>query len=197
MLPESKNIQILADNIRALENQINDLDSGIPSYDSTDEGKILSVDSSGELEWRDETTELPAYSSSDENKVLSVDSSGELEWKTAGGGDVAFRESTCTIAPKEGESDGTHLILTFDNETPIELLYSDYSTKKSVRWLKIEYSNGNWNVYSANQVYCDNTLYYFDELIKSQHYDALVEYEVTSFVFVKEPTRKRKGGTKK
>lgn len=192
-----ENIRIIAEDLERVKNQIKDIGSDIPDHDSEDAGKILSVDSSGDLEWRDETTELPEYSASDENKVLSVDSSGDLEWKTASGGGVNFRESVCVISPKEGETDGTHLILTFDDEPPIELLYSDYSTKKSLRWLKVEYNSGNWNIYSANQVYCDNALYYFDELIKSQHYDALTEYEVASFVFVKEPTRKRKGGTKK
>lgn len=168
-----------------------------PDFSSSDEGKVLKVNSSGELEWAEESGGLPSYSSSDENKVLSVNSSGELEWKTISQGDVTFRESVCTIAPKESETDGTHLVLTFDNETPIELLYSDYSTKKSVRWLKVEYTSGNWNVYSANQVYCDNTLYYYDELVKSQHYDALTEYTTATFVFVKESTRKRKSKNNK
>lgn len=134
----------------------------------------------------------PDFDTSDSGKLLSVNSDGKLEWKTVSEGGNNFRESVCKISPKAGETDGTHLILQFDNETPIELLYSNYSTKKSVRWLKVEYISGNWNVYSANQVYCENTLYYFDELIKSQHYDELTEYETTSFVFVKETTRKKK-----
>lgn len=68
MLPESKNIQTIADNIRTLENQINALDVEIPSHTATDAGKILSVDSEGDLEWRDETPYIPpAYSTEEVN----------------------------------------------------------------------------------------------------------------------------------
>ena len=56
--------------------------SELPSYSSSDEGKMLSVDSEGNLEFTTPPTELPSYSSSDEGKVLSVDSSGELEFTT-------------------------------------------------------------------------------------------------------------------
>lgn len=76
-----ENIRIIAEDLERVKNQMKDIGSDIPDYDSEDAGKILSVDSSGELEWRDETTELPEYSESEENKVLSVNSSGELEWK--------------------------------------------------------------------------------------------------------------------
>ena len=82
MLPESKNIQIIADNIRALENQINELDVEIPSHTSSDAGKVLSVDSAGDLEWRNETKELPDVSSTDEGKILTVNDVGEWEAST-------------------------------------------------------------------------------------------------------------------
>ena len=67
MLPESKNIQTIADNIRTLENQINALDVEIPPHASADSGKILSVDSEGDLEWKTEYSYTPpAYSSTEE-----------------------------------------------------------------------------------------------------------------------------------
>lgn len=66
MLPESKNIQTIADNIRLLENQINALDVEIPPHASTDSGKVLSVDSDGDLEWRDETPYIPPSYSTEE-----------------------------------------------------------------------------------------------------------------------------------
>ena len=68
MLPESKNIQTIADNIRSLENQINALDVEIPPHASADAGKILAVDSEGDLEWREETQYIPpAYSAEEVN----------------------------------------------------------------------------------------------------------------------------------
>lgn len=68
MLPESKNIQILADNVRALEKQIHTLDVEIPSHAASDSGKILAVDSDGDLEWRNETPYIPpAYSTEEVN----------------------------------------------------------------------------------------------------------------------------------
>ena len=67
MLPESKNIKIIADNIRALENRVNELDVEIPPHTSTDSGKVLAVDSEGELEWKTEYPYAPpAYSSTEE-----------------------------------------------------------------------------------------------------------------------------------
>lgn len=67
MLPESKNIQMIADNIRSLENQINALDVEIPSHAAADAGKILAVDSEGNLEWKTEYSYTPpAYSSTEE-----------------------------------------------------------------------------------------------------------------------------------
>ena len=67
MLPESKNIQTIADNIRSLENQINALDVEIPPHASADAGKILAVDSKGDLEWKKEYSYTPpAYSSTEE-----------------------------------------------------------------------------------------------------------------------------------
>lgn len=59
----------------------------LPDYDSGDEGKALTVDEYGELQWTEVSgggsgggSELPPYDSSDDGKVLAVDSQGELEW---------------------------------------------------------------------------------------------------------------------
>jgi hypothetical protein len=54
----------------------------IPSYDSHDSGKLLSVTSLGELSWG---SAFPSYdtssvSNSDEGKALTVSDSGRLEW---------------------------------------------------------------------------------------------------------------------
>ena len=57
--------------------------SDLPEYSEADAGKVLTVDSSGDLEF---AAVLPAYTSSDEGKVLTVDSSGDLAWGTVSGG---------------------------------------------------------------------------------------------------------------
>ena len=85
-------------------------DSQLPTVSSSDEGKVLKVDGSGN--WvagtDNDTTysagtgititgtsisadsQLPSYSSSENGKVLSVDSNGALEWVTPSGGDTVF-----------------------------------------------------------------------------------------------------------
>lgn len=56
-------------------------ESELPEYSSSSQGKVLSVDSDGDLEWASlPPDELPAYSSSNQGEVLSVDSDGDLEW---------------------------------------------------------------------------------------------------------------------
>lgn len=56
-------------------------DSVLPEYSSSSQGKVLSVDSDGDLECASlPPDELPAYSSSDHGEVLSVDANGDLEW---------------------------------------------------------------------------------------------------------------------
>ena len=57
--------------------------SELPEYSEADAGKVLTVDSNGDLEF---DTVLPAYSSSDEGKVLGVTADGTLAWGTVSGG---------------------------------------------------------------------------------------------------------------
>lgn len=60
----------------------------LPSYSSADNGKILKVNSSGNLIWATEQTgtTLPSYSSVNNGQVLTVNSSGNLEWDTPSSG---------------------------------------------------------------------------------------------------------------
>lgn len=57
-------------------------ESELPEYSSSSQGKVLSVDSDGDLEWASlPPDELPAYSSSDADKVLTVNDAGTgVEW---------------------------------------------------------------------------------------------------------------------
>lgn len=64
---DSNNIAIIRQNLIELKRQIDALDVEIPSHAAIDAGKILAVDSSGDLEWKEEYSYTPpAYSSTEE-----------------------------------------------------------------------------------------------------------------------------------
>lgn len=52
----------------------------VPSSTSADEGKVLTVDSSGYAAWA--TPAVPAFTSADAGKVLQVQNDGTLAWVT-------------------------------------------------------------------------------------------------------------------
>ncbi len=80
MLPESKNIQTIADNIRSLEKQINTIDVEIPPHVAADAGKYLGVDSSGDLEF---SKPLPETTGALTGDVLGLTGEGKiLGWIT-------------------------------------------------------------------------------------------------------------------
>ena len=56
---DSNNIEIIRDNLKELDQRIDSLDVEIPAHTSSDAGKYLGVDSSGDLEF---SYPLPAYS---------------------------------------------------------------------------------------------------------------------------------------
>lgn len=62
-----ENIRIIAEELERLKNQIRNLDVEIPPHAAADSGKILAVDSEGDLEWKTEYSYIPpAYSSTEE-----------------------------------------------------------------------------------------------------------------------------------
>ena len=62
-----ENIRMIAEELERVKNNLHNLDVEIPPHASTDAGKILAVDSEGDLEWKTEYSYTPpAYSSTEE-----------------------------------------------------------------------------------------------------------------------------------
>ena len=66
---DSNNIEIIRDNLKELDQRIDSLDVEIPTHTSSDAGKYLGVDSSGDLEFSDP---LPATDEASAGDVLGL-----------------------------------------------------------------------------------------------------------------------------
>lgn len=76
MIPDSTNVRVMADNIRKLHQEV-EAAVELPTVTGSDEGKILTVNSSGKWAALDPASQLPAVTSEDEGSLLTVNSSGE------------------------------------------------------------------------------------------------------------------------
>ena len=170
-----ENIRIIAEEMERLKNKINSLDVEIPDHPSTDVGKILSVDSDGDLEWRDETKELPNVSDTDEGKILTVNDEGEWEAATPTTPDAGLVKkisytgtgttpSEVTMEEPEmivgiGSDDG-YSIAPFSLKATNGVLLLAGSTPTMTQ-IPISYSNGKLNVgtgaYGWTAAMCFNT----------------------------------------
>lgn len=197
-----ENIRIIAEEVERLKNQIHNLDVEIPEHPSTDAGKILSVDSEGDLEWRNETKELPTVSASDEGKILTVNDDGEWEASTPTTPDAGLVKkisytgtgtTPAEVTMEEPEmivgigSDDGYSIAPFSLKATNGVLLLAGSTP-SMAQIPISYSDGKLNIGSGafgwTAAMCFNT--------GSKPYDIYYVPKQTTNV-----SKSKKGGTKK
>lgn len=77
---DSNNIEIIRDNLKELDQKIENLDVEIPDHTSGDSGKYLGVTSDGSLAFSKVPDELPATTGATAGQILTLDSNKDPEW---------------------------------------------------------------------------------------------------------------------